>query len=201
MKSGGIAGSAAAARWRAISVSPAMLGFLASIVAAGPVCAQDPRSEDFFENRVRPVLAAGCLRCHGEQKQSGSLRLDSLEGLIKGGDSGPAIDLGDLDRSRLLRAVRRLDDVPAMPPDKPLPGQQVADLSAWVTSARAGRNGQCKSLPRSTGRFGPFATLRRRPFVTTAGYSRQLIASSSRGSSQQDGSQRRGQTDGRCSGT
>ena len=50
--------------------------------------AEDAASEAFFENRIRPVLAGVCLRCHGPQKQSGGLRLDSREAIVKGGESG-----------------------------------------------------------------------------------------------------------------
>ena len=90
--------------------------------------------DDFFENRVRPVLAGVCLRCHGPQKQSGGLRVDTRESLAQGGDSGPAIDATNLDQSLILDAIRRVEGVSAMPPDKPLVPQQVADLAAWVSS-------------------------------------------------------------------
>ena len=96
--------------------------------------AGDTTSESFFENRVRPVLAGICLRCHGPQKQSGGLRLDSRDAMVKGGESGAAIDASNLDRSLLVLAIRRIDGVSAMPPDKALLPQQVADLKAWVSA-------------------------------------------------------------------
>jgi hypothetical protein len=110
----------------------AIFSLAAGVAAADSARADDARAEDFFENRIRPVLAGVCLRCHGEQKQSGGLRLDSRDGLIKGGESGPAIDRSNLDQSLLLDAVRRVEDVSAMPPDRPLPPHHVADLAAWV---------------------------------------------------------------------
>jgi hypothetical protein len=88
-------------------------------VAAGAK-AEDAASEAFFENRIRPVLAGVCLRCHGPQKQSGGLRLDSRDAMMKGGESGAAIDASHFDRSLLLLAIRRIDIVSAMPPDKTL---------------------------------------------------------------------------------
>jgi mono/diheme cytochrome c family protein len=100
----------------------------------GTARAEDTVSEAFFENRVRPVLAGVCLRCHGPQKQSGGLRLDSRDAIVNGGESGAAIDASNLDRSLLLLAIRRIDGVSAMPPDKALVPQQVADLTAWVRS-------------------------------------------------------------------
>jgi Protein of unknown function (DUF1553)/Protein of unknown function (DUF1549)/Planctomycete cytochrome C len=92
----------------------------------------DARSEAFFENRVRPVLAGTCFRCHGGQKVSGGLRVDAREPLVKGGESGPAIDLHAPAESLLIRAIARQEDVAGMPPDKPLPAQQVSDLTAWI---------------------------------------------------------------------
>jgi len=92
----------------------------------------DSSSEAFFERSVRPVLAGTCFRCHGGDKVSGGLRVDTREVLLAGGDSGPAIVPGDSDGSLLIRAVRRLDDVSAMPPDAPLTPQQIEHLAAWV---------------------------------------------------------------------
>lgn len=89
-------------------------------------------SEEFFEKRIRPVLAENCFRCHGGQKTSGGLRVDSRASLIAGGESGPAIEPGAPLASLLLRAVTRDDDVSAMPPDRALEKRQVDDLRAWI---------------------------------------------------------------------
>src|SRR3954468_20720547 len=63
-------------------------------------------STDFFESKVRPLLAAHCIDCHADQRMGG-LRGDSREGLLKGGRSGPAIVPGDPDKSLLIAAVRQ----------------------------------------------------------------------------------------------
>lgn len=86
---------------------------------------------DFFETSVRPLLIAECGQCHGEKKQWGGLRLDSRAGLLKGGDSGPAITPGDPEKSLLISAVRRIGDY-EMPPEKPLGREQVAVLERWI---------------------------------------------------------------------
>ncbi|MFO0871448.1 MAG: PSD1 and planctomycete cytochrome C domain-containing protein [Pirellulales bacterium] len=115
---------------------------------AGATCragAEEAAGEEFFEKRVRPILAGTCFRCHGGPKVSGGLRVDSREALLRGGESGPAIDLAAPERSLLLRAVQRSEDVSAMPPDKPLADRQVADLTAWL---RAGA-----PWPTATARF------------------------------------------------
>ena len=76
--------------------------------------------EDFFERKIRPVLAGTCFRCHGGERTAGKLRIDSRTALLKGGASGPAVVPGSPERSLLLRALRHADDVAAMPPGKKL---------------------------------------------------------------------------------
>ena len=90
--------------------------------------------EDFFEAKIRPVLVESCLRCHGDLKKSGELRIDAREMLLKGGVSGAAIVPGKPEESLLIRAIQRQKDVSAMPPekDKALRPEQVADFVAWI---------------------------------------------------------------------
>ena len=95
------------------------------------------RGEDFefFEKNIRPVLVDNCYKCHSatSEKVKGGLLLDSKEGSLKGGDTGPAIVPGDLEKSLLIKAVRYTDKDLQMPPkDKKLPDAQIADLVAWV---------------------------------------------------------------------
>ena len=99
--------------------------------ASGPSNADEtPDSAPFFESKVRPVLAR-CVSCHGLNLQEAHLRLDTADGLSKGGDSGPAIVAGNLDASRLVRLVRG-DDETTMPPEEPLSAAEVDILSRWV---------------------------------------------------------------------
>ncbi len=87
---------------------------------------------EFFETRVRPVLAKNCYGCHSSEVKSpmGGLFLDSRNGLITGGKSGPAIVLGNPDASLLIRAVRYQG--PKMPPSGQLSDSVVDDLVKWV---------------------------------------------------------------------
>jgi cytochrome c553 len=107
---------------------------LALLLLASAAHGQAPSedAETFFETKVRPVLAARCLRCHGGRKVSNGLRLDSREALLRGGDSGPALVPGDADHSLLLQAVRYTHPKVRMPPDRRLPDAVVADLATWV---------------------------------------------------------------------
>jgi hypothetical protein len=111
------------------------LPMLLAIVSAGPLSGADPDGVAFFEKKVRPIFVEHCNRCHGAkaEKAKGNLRLDIKAGWTQGGDSGPAVIGDDPERSPLIRAVRRdHKTIEAMPPDKPLSKEQIADLEAWV---------------------------------------------------------------------
>src|SRR5262249_3221573 len=98
-----------------------MSGWGAGTASAGPRAA-DAEGMDFFEKRVRPLLADRCYRCHSDRakKLRGGLRLDTREGLLEGGNSGSVVVPGEPDRSLLIRAVRHADPDLKMPPDKKL---------------------------------------------------------------------------------
>jgi len=88
--------------------------------------------EDFFENKIRPVLVSNCYACH-TNTQLGGLRLDSRESVLKGGKSGPAVIPGDADRSLLIQAVRQTHERLKMPLGKKLPAAEIEALATWVT--------------------------------------------------------------------
>jgi len=90
--------------------------------------------EEFFEKRIRPLLAEHCMDCHGADKQKGSLRLDHQAGWQNGGDSGPALIPGKIEESLLWKAVSYTDRDLKMPPKKKLSEAQMADLKTWITS-------------------------------------------------------------------
>ncbi len=105
----------------------ALVGTLAPAV---PASAQSP--EEFFENRVRPVLAESCMDCHGRLRR-GNLRLNSREAMLRGGDSGPAVLPGDPDGSLLIRTVRHEIEGQEMPRDEdPLTPRQIEGLIEWI---------------------------------------------------------------------
>src|SRR3974390_1944257 len=101
------------------------------LLAADPT----PAQLQFFENHIRPVLAENCYKCHSQQaeKVKGGLLLDSREGVLKGGGTGPAIVPGDPEKSLLIKAIRYTDADLQMPPKgNKLPDTAIADLTAWV---------------------------------------------------------------------
>ena len=89
---------------------------------------------EFFEKRIRPLLAERCYECHsaGTKKLKGGLLLDSRGGALKGGDTRPAVFPGQPDKSLLIEAVRYANQDLQMPPKSRLSDAQVADLAEWV---------------------------------------------------------------------
>jgi hypothetical protein len=96
-----------------------------------PAPAANPKLEEFFEAKVRPVLAEHCFSCHGREKQRGDIRLDSREHILKPRDEGPIVVPGHPEKSALVRAIRHDGEI-KMPPKGKLPAQVIADLTTWI---------------------------------------------------------------------
>lgn len=90
----------------------------------------DSKSEQFFENRVRPLLVNRCWKCHGEKQNKGGLRLNSRAAAIRGGDSGAAVKPNKPGASLLMDAVRY--EGFDMPPDGRLSDEEVKVLQRWI---------------------------------------------------------------------
>mgnify|MGYP000932360708 CR=1 FL=1 len=87
----------------------------------------------FFEKEIRPILVEHCYECHAnDTAQKGGLVLDSREGWIVGGDSGPALVPWDAAGSLLIEAVRYDTPHLEMPPKTRLPATKIAALERWV---------------------------------------------------------------------
>jgi cytochrome c553 len=115
--------------WRWLIVLGALqLGF-----HAFPLKADDAAATDFFEKSIRPLIVERCQSCHGEKKAKAGLRLTDRESLLKGGESGPAVVPNAPDESRLVQAVRYLDE-PKMPPKQKLSAGEIAAIERWVAS-------------------------------------------------------------------
>ena len=96
--------------------------------------AQTP--EDHFEKKVRPLLIERCVKCHGPETSRSNLRLDSYEGVIKGGKRGAALVPNAPAESLMLKVVRRQGDL-KMPPDGPLSSREISDLELWIKQGAA----------------------------------------------------------------
>ena len=101
-------------------------------LASGNAGGAEPAQLEFFEKKVRPLLAKHCFKCHSvnAKRLEAGLLLDSRSGHLQGGDSGPAIVPRNADESLLIQAVRYEDF--EMPPKGRLPQQEVATLVRWI---------------------------------------------------------------------
>src|SRR5437762_3053872 len=107
---------------------------LLALTVAAPPAPPDAKSVEFFEQHIRPILVEHCYQCHAAdaKKVRGGLLLDARAGWQKGGDTGPAIIPGDIDKSLLIKAVRYDDEALKMPPKGKLTDKQIAALTEWV---------------------------------------------------------------------
>ena len=112
-----------------------LLGWVAVALTSVEIVAADDalpsRAEiEFFETKVRPLLARRCYKCHGPQKHKSGLRLDSRRSMLAGGESGPAIVPGKPAESLLVEAInyQSLE----MPPGAKLKPGEIAVLTRWV---------------------------------------------------------------------
>ena len=109
-----------------------------------------PQQLEFFEKKIRPVLATQCYSCHsaGEGKNKGGLTLDTRDALRKGGDSGEVIIPGDPKNSLLIKAMHwDPKEGLEMPPKTKLDEGTVADFEAWILmGAPDPRKGKAASI-------------------------------------------------------
>ena len=124
-----------------ISRPLAILTLLASgAPAVFAAATAEPTKEQaaFFENKIRPILSENCYKCHSLEKgkSKGGLTLDTRDGVLKGGEDGPAIKGGEPTDSPLIKAVRYQDKDLQMPPSKDGGGKlsdaDIATLTEWV---------------------------------------------------------------------
>ncbi len=87
--------------------------------------------DEYFESKVRPILAERCGTCH-QARAAGGLQMVSREALIKGGDSGPAIVPGDPDKSLLLQAVHQTGEIKMPPKGGKLSDEEISVLTDWI---------------------------------------------------------------------
>lgn len=116
-----------------------------------------------FSGVIQPVLQQNCVSCHGPDKSKGGLRLDTFDGVAKGGKSGPVIVPGKAAESEILKRIRlpATDDDHMPPNGKPQPSPDEIALVNWWLDAGAPvdkRVSELKASPRITqilaARFG-----------------------------------------------
>ena len=116
----------------------------------------DEAGTAFFETRIRPILVAECVECHGAEKSKGGLRLDSRTGWQKGGDSGAVIVPGKAAESLLLRSIRHEEPDLKMPDKAPKLDETVLkDFERWIAMGAP----DPRDAPPSVGEKAPWADL------------------------------------------
>ena len=123
-----------------------------SLVFAGAALAEgDDPGVEFFEKRVRPILSSHCYQCHSaDTKPAGGLRVDDRNGLLLGGDDGPAVVPGDPAKSLLLQRIQTDNAKRKMPKEGDLlTDAEIADLTSWIQDGAAWPR---ERIPASIGR-------------------------------------------------
>ena len=118
------------------SIGPPVL-FAAVLLVSTPLAADvadrpSAGADEFFEKKVRPLLATHCFGCHGPEKQESGLRLDSREAILHGGDTGPAALPGSGAESLLLEAIEHRGLEMPPPPKKKLTDEEIGRLRRWI---------------------------------------------------------------------
>ena len=108
---------------------------LESRVESQPEVKDSQESLAFFESNIRPVLVEQCYSCHSQEaatngKLKGGLYLDSKDGMLRGGDTGPALSSEHSEESLILKALRYEEY--EMPPSGKLSANIIEDFERWV---------------------------------------------------------------------
>jgi mono/diheme cytochrome c family protein len=112
-----------------IALTFALLGGAA--ISQLPASAQIAEQQEFFEKRIRPILANNCQRCHNAKAKLAGLDLTTAEGFQRGDESGPIINKEKPEESRLLKAISYEGEL-KMPPTGKLKDHEIAALTEWV---------------------------------------------------------------------
>lgn len=106
---------------------------LASLAAADDA-SDEAAAKKLFRERILPALKQHCYECHSAKADEvkGHLRVDTREGLRKGGDNGPAVVPGDVGESFLLKTISYREDDYKMPPRGKLDEALLEDFERWV---------------------------------------------------------------------
>ncbi len=107
-----------------------LAGFL--VISLAWLARADSAGDLLFLEKVKPLLEARCVSCHGPEKAKGGLRLDSRDASIRGGENGPAIVPGRSSLSLLLQAVMHSKKDLEMPPKEKLTSNDIALLERWI---------------------------------------------------------------------
>jgi mono/diheme cytochrome c family protein len=115
-------------------LSSLVFGLALTAPAFGAAVKLEPEQLEFFEKKIRPVLVDRCYKCHSAaEKIKGDLALDTRAGLLKGGQSGPAVVPKQPAKSLLIKVIKHEQPDMEMPPKEPkLDDKIIADFEQWI---------------------------------------------------------------------
>ncbi len=120
------------ARRKVLAAGSVLILLLTGVGSAAAQNLPSDSSGDYFETKVRPILANNCYSCHTNSALSG-LRLDSLDSMKKGGKRGPAIIPGDPENSLMIQALKHsAADGLKMPMGGKLKDSEIDILATWI---------------------------------------------------------------------
>ncbi|MFO0918250.1 MAG: c-type cytochrome domain-containing protein, partial [Planctomycetaceae bacterium] len=112
-----------------------LLLVLIALAANRPAEAAEP--VDYLK-QVKPVLLSRCAACHGALKQEAGLRIDTVAFMIRGGDSGPILQAGDIAASTMIARISASEESERMPPEgEPLTPEQIDAIKSWIAAGAA----------------------------------------------------------------
>jgi mono/diheme cytochrome c family protein len=116
-----------------------ILPWAAVIAALFVASAAADDAGELFKKSVRPLFERKCFECHSSKADElkGNLKLETLDDILKGGATGPAVIAGDVENSFLLRAIRYQEDDFQMPPSGRLPDDDIKLVEKWVKALQA----------------------------------------------------------------
>lgn len=103
-----------------------------AVRAAGDDEAAKP---EFYTQKVQPIFAANCYRCHGGMNHRGGLSLSTRAGILRGGKDGAVVTPGDPANSLLVKLIRHegsKNGTESMPPKAKLPDADIATVERWI---------------------------------------------------------------------
>lgn len=110
-----------------VLILPAFIGVWLSAPAAEPA---KPAAVD-FKREVLPILEAKCIACHGARKKDGKLDLRTRAAMLKGGNTGAAIEPGKPDKSLLIELIH-FNEMPPKKSKSRVTAAELKLLKAWI---------------------------------------------------------------------
>ncbi len=116
-----------------------LFALILSVPVVGITAEYPAEQLDFFEKKIRPVLAERCYECHSatSEKLKAQLQVDHREHLLTGGDTGAAIVPGDPEASFLFEVISYKTADMQMPPKGKLDDAVIEDFRKWITDGAA----------------------------------------------------------------